>query len=84
MNAAHGRRRKLVLSPVRWETHSSPQMGEHPQFGLNKQILLYADIVVSIFWTRIGTATPDDISGTAEEINKHVAAGKPATRSASF
>ncbi len=75
-NAANGRVRQLVLSPMRWETHSSPRMGAHPQTVLNDQVLAYADIVVGIFGTRIGTATPDYISGSVEEINRHVKAGK--------
>ena len=75
-NAANGRARQLVLSPVRWETHSSPQMGAHPQAILNKQILEDADIVVGIFWTRLGTPTPEYPSGSVEEITKHVDAGK--------
>jgi hypothetical protein len=68
--------RKLMLQPVKWETHSSPQMGSHPQEILNENLLLDADIVVGIFGTRIGTATADFASGSVEEIKKHVAAGK--------
>lgn len=75
-NAANGIARQLLLFPIRWETHSSPQMGEHPQAVLNQQILAQADVLVGIFGTRIGTATPEYISGSVEEIKRHVAAGK--------
>ena len=75
-NNANGVSRALMLQPVKWETHGSPQMGAHPQKILNEHLLLDADIVVGIFGTRIGTATPDYISGSVEEIKKHVAAGK--------
>jgi len=75
-NNANAVLRELILQPVKWETHSSPQMGAHPQTILNERLLLDADIVVGIFGTRIGTATPDFISGSVEEIKKHVAAGK--------
>jgi hypothetical protein len=51
-------------------------MGAHPQTILNEGLLLDADIVVAVFGTRIGTATPDYISGSVEEIKRHVAAGK--------
>ncbi len=51
-------------------------MGAHPQAILNERLLLDADIVVGIFGTRIGTATPEFISGSVEEIKRHVAAGK--------
>lgn len=75
-NNANAVTRELILQPVKWETHSSPQMGAPPQAILNDDLLLEADIVVGIFSTRIGTATDEYISGSVEEIKKHVAAGK--------
>jgi hypothetical protein len=75
-NNANAVTRELILQPVKWETHSSPQMGAHPQAILNDHLLLDADIVVGIFGTRIGTATDEYISGSVEEIKRHVAAGK--------
>jgi hypothetical protein len=75
-NNANAVTRELILQPVKWETHSSPQMGAHPQAILNARLLLDADIVVGIFGTRIGTATDEYISGSVEEIKRHVAAGK--------
>ena len=75
-NNANASFRQLMLHPVRWETHGSPQLGGHPQVILNEQVLSDADIVVGIFGTRIGTATPEYISGSVEEIKRHVAAGK--------
>jgi hypothetical protein len=75
-NDANAVSRELMLQPVKWETHSSPEMGAHPQTILNERLLLDADIVVGIFGTRVGTATKDFISGSVEEIKKHVAAGR--------
>ena len=75
-NDANALSRELLLQPVKWETHSSPEMGAHPQHILNERLLLDADIVVGIFGTRIGIATTDFISGSVEEIKRHVAAGK--------
>lgn len=75
-NNANAVTRGLILQPVKWETHSSPQMGAHPQAILNDHLLLDADIVVGIFGTRVGTPTDEYISGSVEEIKKHVAAGK--------
>ena len=68
---------KTVLLPVGWETHISPAMGERPQSIINKQILADCDLLVGVFWTRIGTATGEYVSGTVEEVEKHVKAGKP-------
>jgi hypothetical protein len=77
-NAVHSQTRKMVLLPVGWETHSSPEMGGRAQAILNDQVLSKCDLLVGIFWTRIGTATGEYLSGTVEEIEKHVASGKPA------
>jgi hypothetical protein len=77
-NYANAFARKLVLLPIKWETHSTPQLGDHPQTIINRQLLDEADIVVGIFGTRIGTPTEEYVSGTVEEIKKHVAAGKTA------
>ena len=77
-NAVHSQSRQIVLLPVGWETHSSPEMGGRAQEILNNQILSSCDLLVGIFWTRIGTETGEYISGTVEEIETHVASGKPA------
>ena len=61
-----------------WESHSSPEMGASPQEIINNQILDKCDFLVGVFWTRIGTATTEYASGTVEEIEKHIAADKPA------
>ena len=76
-NAVHSRARKIVLLPVGWESHSSPEMGKRPQEIINNQILDKCDLLVGVFWTRIGTSTGKYVSGTVEEIEKHIDAGKP-------
>lgn len=69
--------RRQVLLPIGWETHSVPEMGDRPQALINKQILHDCDLLVGVFWTRIGTATGEYASGTVEEIEEHIKAGKP-------
>lgn len=76
-NAAHAERRGLVILPVGWEVDVAPEMGEAPQSIIDKRILNEADLVIGIFWTRIGTPTARYASGAVEEIEEHVAAGKP-------
>lgn len=76
-NVIHSESRRIVLLPIGWETHSSPQMGQHPQKVLNEQILDRSDLLVGVFWTRIGTPTPTHPSGSVEEIEEHISAGKP-------
>jgi len=75
-NAINSEGRKVVLLPVGWETHSSPEMGAEPQEIINKQVLHSCDLLVGIFWTRAGTPTTEFASGTIEEIERHIAAGR--------
>lgn len=77
-NTVHSVRAKTVLLPVGWETHSVPEMGDRPQAIVNKQILGDCDLLVGVFWTRIGTATGQFASGTVEEIEEHIKTDKPA------
>jgi hypothetical protein len=77
-NNVNGSTRKVYLHAVGWETHSAPDFSGHPQEIINSQVLADSDLLVAIFWTRIGTKTPKAASGTVEEILEHVKAGKPA------
>ena len=64
--------------PVGWETHSSPEMGDRPQAIVNRQVLADCDLLVAILWARLGSPTGEAPSGTVEEIEEHLAAGKSA------
>ena len=77
-NAVNSSTRRVVLLPVGWETHSSPEMGAPAQTIINQQVLDRCDLLVGVFWTRIGTPTERHLSGTVEEIEEHISAGKPA------
>lgn len=76
-NAVHSKSRNIVLLPLGWDSHSSPEMGKTPQEIINHQVLDKCDMLVGVFWTRIGTATDDFASGTVEEIEKIIASEKP-------
>ena len=77
-NAIHSTDRHTVLLPVGWETHSSPSMEDRAQSVINKQVLVDCDLLVAVFWTRLGSPTGKSVSGTVEEIEEHISAGKPA------
>ena len=77
-NAVNAKDRKVVLMAIGWETHSVPEMGHRPQAIINGQLLKHADLLVGVFWTRIGSPTGAARSGTVEEIEEHLGAGKPA------
>ncbi len=76
-NVIHSMSRSLVLLPVGWESHSAPELGGRPQAIINKQVLEDCDLLVGVFWTRIGTSTGGYASGTVEEIEEHITVGKP-------
>ena len=76
-NAIHARDRTVVLLPVSWDTHSSPELAGRPQQMINERLLANVDILIGIFWTRVGTPTGKAISGSVEEIEGHHKKGKP-------
>lgn len=69
--------RQIVLLPLRWETHTAPEYGKRPQEIINKQMVDHCDLLIGIFWTRIGSPTGAENSGTLEEIYRVASAGKP-------
>lgn len=77
-NSIHSEDKKVVLCPLGWEFDSTPAMGGRAQEIINKQILRDTDLLIAVFWTRIGSPTEKAPSGTVEEIEEHVSCGKPA------
>lgn len=76
-NDANTRHRNVVLMPLKWETSAVPQFGSDAQSIINDQLVDNADIVIALFGSRLGQETVRDLSGTAEEMNRAHAAGKP-------
>lgn len=76
-NDHNSRRHGTVLLPVWWRTHATPELGDRPQGLLNRQIVDQGDIMVAVFWSRLGTPTGEAESGTAEEIERFLDANKP-------
>jgi hypothetical protein len=77
-NAQHADAEGAVLLPVKWETHALPTAGVRPQSVINDHLVDRCDIFVGMFWTKLGTPTKVAASGTVEEIDRFVAADKPA------
>ncbi len=75
-NAVNSQTTNVVLLPIGWETHASPDMSAAPQNIINVQVLENSDILIGVFWTRLGTPTGDYHSGTVEEIERHISSGK--------
>jgi hypothetical protein len=77
-NDLHASDERVVLLPVRWETHALPETGLRPQAAINHQLVEQCDALIGMFWTKVGTSTGIAASGTVEEIEQFVTAGKPA------
>ncbi|MFM0131756.1 DUF4062 domain-containing protein [Paraburkholderia sediminicola] len=77
-NALHAASESAVLLPVKWETHAMPETAVRPQQAINRQLVDECDLLIGMFWTKIGTNTGVAESGTVEEIDRIVAAGRPA------
>ena len=60
-----------------WESHAAPELAGRAQQIINDRLLINADALIGIFWTRIGTPTGAAESGTLEEIQEHHARGRP-------
>ena len=76
-NALNASETGKVLLPVRWESHSAPAMGDRPQGIINNQVVRDCDILIGAFWTRLGSPTGVEESGTVEEIKLFLKQGKP-------
>jgi hypothetical protein len=77
-NSTNGAHRNVMLLATGWETDVAPEMGAAPQSIIDRRILTDADLLVGMFWTRLGTPTASYASGAVEEIEEHLKAGKPA------
>lgn len=77
-NNVNAEQKRVVLMPYSWETHISPELGVRPQELINNRVLTNCDLLIGVFWTRLGTPTGVSLSGTVEEIEGHIMAMKPA------
>jgi hypothetical protein len=76
-NDSNSEPNKVVLLPVKWETHSAPLLGGRPQSVVNNQVVMSCDMAIGVFWTRLGSPTGVSESGTAEEIEWFIDNNKP-------
>lgn len=76
-NSMHSQEKQIVLLPMSYRTHSSPELGGRSQAIIDKQLIPQSDILIAVFWTRLGTPTGEADSGTIEEILKYIDQGKP-------
>ena len=77
-NELNSRFHNIVFSVLGYDINAHADSGIHPQESLNHQLLEQADLIIAIFWTKLGTPTTEYSSGSVEEISKHIEQGKKA------
>ncbi|PHB23067.1 hypothetical protein COE80_19335 [Bacillus pseudomycoides] len=76
-NIRYAEEMNVVLLPSRWENDTVPAYGGiDPQQIINEQLVNKCDILIGVFWTKLGTPTTRHSSGTLEEINVFIEQGK--------
>ena len=75
-NALNSQEQGYVLLPVMWESHVAPIMGDRPQAIINN-VAGNCDMLIGAFWTRLGSPTGIEESGTVEEIKWFLKQKKP-------
>lgn len=75
-NNQHAEAEGMFLLWKHWKTNSHPNLGNSGQEIINSQITRSADLLIAMFWNRLGTPTETAPSGTVEEIMEVYEAGK--------
>lgn len=76
-SSIHAEQRGMILLPINWDTDSYPEQGGYPQMILNRQLANKSDMLIAVFGSKVGSPTNTSASGTIEEIEHHIKAGKP-------
>ncbi|TKF24736.1 hypothetical protein FCV43_00220 [Vibrio genomosp. F6] len=76
-NSMNAERQNVMLMAVGWESHSAPLLGNRAQGVINDQVVDGCDMLIGVFWTRLGSPTGVSESGTVEEIEWFIKNDKP-------
>ncbi|PGB24787.1 hypothetical protein COM06_20020 [Bacillus toyonensis] len=69
-NIRYSEELNIILLPSRWENDVVPTYGGmDAQQVINEQLVNKCDILIGVFWTKLGTPTTRHSSGTLEEIS---------------
>ena len=76
-NKEHAKDLQTILLPRRWESDVAPGYNAiDAQQVINQNLLNNCDLLIGVFWTKLGTPTTNFPSGTLEEIETFHAQGK--------
>jgi hypothetical protein len=54
-NSQHSRATGVIIQPRRWEFDAMPETGARPQSFINQQIVDSSDMLIGVFWSRLGS-----------------------------
>lgn len=75
-NGLFSEKYRIVLQPIHWSTHSYPLTGKNGQKIINDEVVAKSDLLICVFGSKLGTETDTHESGTVEEVDEHLKAGK--------
>lgn len=75
-NVINSELHRRVLLPLHWSDNAYPEAGKHPQKFLDDTLVKKSDLLICIFGSRLGSPTDTHKSGSIEEIEEHLKAGK--------
>lgn len=75
-NTIHSEKNGIMLQPIHWTTDSYPLTGKNGQKIINDEVVSKSDLLICVFGSKLGTNTDTHESGTVEEIDEHLKAGK--------
>ena len=76
-NTTMGQQKNVIIETKRWEDDLKLDSRKKAQNLINQQLIPECDILFVIFGKRIGTPTEHYDSGTMEELEQIISAGKP-------
>jgi len=68
--------KKIIFVPIMWETHTASNLKDDIQSTINTQIVNNSDMIIALFWNKLGTKTKMYDSGTTEEIYRFLESDK--------
>ena len=76
-NDVHGFRNNVHLEPVLYQSHIWYDSTQSAQAIINQELLDSCDLMIALFWKRVGTPTGKAAGGTLEELERFSQSRRP-------
>ncbi|MEP6466923.1 MAG: hypothetical protein ABJB05_11495 [Parafilimonas sp.] len=76
-NDINAQYKNIVLLPLTWEDNIASGFEKSGQDKINETLLEKAELMIAVFWSKVGTPSKKFISATVEEIEYHLERNKP-------